>query len=164
MIALDIGAAEHEGHGGDSINVLLREYPSISVVLAFDPHPALVEGMETRRGDVPVLSIWAAAWTHPGFCSFTDEGIASYTSEFDSAAAVPCFDLARLIQGLMPGDPDRLLVKMNVEGGEYTLLPHLIETRADSLIEVLWVQWHMPDLGREAIQAQLRCGEQRSWP
>ena len=36
----------------------------------------------------------------------------------------------------------RIVVKMNIEGAEYTVLPHLIRTGAIRRIEKLYVDWH----------------------
>lgn len=54
------------------------------------------------------------------------------------------------------------LMIMNIEGGEYTLLPHLRETHWLERIDRLAVQWHLnlPGVPRDAMESELeRLGE-----
>jgi hypothetical protein len=52
-----------------------------------------------------------------------------------------------------PGD----IVKMDVEGAEYPLIRHLIETGADKKLERLLVEWHPPTTGRAYLLSLLSC-------
>lgn len=62
-----------------------------------------------------------------------------YTSVFEPATReYPGFDLNALLREF----PEIALLKMNVEGGEYDLLPHLLESGLQSRIRDLQIQFH----------------------
>lgn len=39
-------------------------------------------------------------------------------------------------------EEDYVVVKMDIEGAEYEVIPHLVETGAYKLVDVLMVEWH----------------------
>ena len=56
---------------------------------------------------------------------------------------------------------------MNIEGGEYDLLPHLIETHAISIVQAIEVQFHMVDKAsveaRDRIRTALAATHAEAW-
>ena len=57
-----------------------------------------------------------------------------------------------------------IVLKLDCEGAEYDLLRHLMDTRADSRLELAIVEWHDPDRGREFIESNIACRiEQWHW-
>jgi hypothetical protein len=58
--------------------------------------------------------------------------------------------------GLIDYDPGDI-VKMDVEGAEYPLIRHLIETGADKKLARLLVEWHQPTTGRAYLLSLLSC-------
>ena len=53
-----------------------------------------------------------------------------------------------------------MILKLDIEGGEYELLEHLIETGADGCVELALVEWHdLParEADRDSLIARLRC-------
>ena len=58
---------------------------------------------------------------------------------------VEALDLARLIRKVRGALPEgaQMLMKMDVEGMEQTILPHLIDSRAICLLNTIAVEWHV---------------------
>ncbi len=56
-----------------------------------------------------------------------------------SPGEVRCLDLAAVVT---LGYGHNLTVKIDAEGAEWTLLPHLILKGVDALIDLLIVEWH----------------------
>lgn len=59
------------------------------------------------------------------------------------------------------------LMKINIEGGEYALLPHLIDTGVISRVRNIQIQFHELDVDsaekRESIICALRKTHKRDW-
>lgn len=53
--------------------------------------------------------------------------------------SVECIDLAKYILSLESND---VILKMDIEGAEYTVLPHLIDTGALNKVSSLYIEWH----------------------
>jgi FkbM family methyltransferase len=175
VIVVDVGCAtqgpEH------STDVLIdRFHPN--VYFGFDPEPTLVERTErVQNGVTPdaaeeaTVAVFrrAAAWTHVGVIEYEPSGItgtvvASMMGDDPVTAStveVPCFDLAAFLAAL---PSDGLVVKMDCEGAEYTLVPALIAANQDLRISTLMVEWHHewegqhPDLyGSAELTEVIRC-------
>lgn len=134
MIVIDVGC---QTYGGDeSVNYLLRTY-NPSELFGFDP--ALDEDSDTVacRG-CRVLLRKAAAWTYDGTIGFSVAGLGGAVNNAEPATTV-AVDLARFIRGLTY---DKVILKMDAEGAEYHVLPHLIEQDADLRLELALIEWH----------------------
>lgn len=66
---------------------------------------------------------------------------------------VPAIDFAQFIQ---KNSQEIALVEMNIEGGEYDVIPHLITTGQISKIRFLLIQFHRYSLNEETLRAQIR--------
>jgi FkbM family methyltransferase len=165
MIVIDVGCARY---GGDfSIERLLEEFCP-DKLYGFDPNvdglqEALAQGRELQ--EKCGTEIWIegkAVWIHDGFVGFEGQGLGGRTCEECGSRAVPCIDLARFITEL---DQNDIILKIDAEGAEYTLLEHLIETRTDALLKLAWVEWHpvgaavnsQPDERRAKIEKEIAC-------
>lgn len=163
MIAVDLGCCPHEGDL--SIEPLVARYEP-DVLYGFDP--LLRRGRSYHYRGTRVVLTRRAAWTRNGTVRF---GVGAPSqldatalvekndrNEWSEALIVPCFDFAKWLFDHGPA-----VVKMNIEGGEFPLLEHLIETGAVALISELIVAWHDERLGgdfprrRAAILEILRC-------
>jgi FkbM family methyltransferase len=149
VIVIDVGCARY---GGDySIERLIEEF-SPDTVIGYDPNPA---ALDTRvEGDTPVTIYNMAAWTYDGTVGFVENGLRSHV-RMGFGTPVQCVDLARVILELPEGE--EIVLKMDAEGAEYVLLPHLYSQRADERLRLAWVEWHDPQGGRETLEGMLRC-------
>lgn len=160
---VDVGCASHGWQGGptgtDSLPALAREYRP-DYLYGFDPlcHEAsyMLEGARCQVYE-------AAAWVEWGSVSYRRNGIGSRV-EAGLESYVPAVDFAAWLETLAPLTYDEgLVVKLDIEGGEYALLPHLIEQGADERITELLIEWHPQYGANELILAGLRCPVRTWW-
>lgn len=80
-----------------------------------------------------------AAWTHDGFITMGGQYL--YTSLFDKTGVrdFKCVDIAPYLE------KEIALLKMNIEGGEYDLLPYIIQKGLHKNIKNIQVQFHKID-------------------
>ncbi len=134
MIVVDLGCQPHEA---SSLPYLADTYKP-SLIYGFDPWPDLDTSVTEVNG-VPVSLHKMAAWTYDGEIGFNQNGDASEVLPQPILwPMVPCFDLAAWLDRLGA----QVLLKMDVEGAEYTLLPHLENTGAIRFVDALLVEWH----------------------
>lgn len=159
-IVVDIGCATWEKPNGlveDSILTLIsRFHPRI--LFGFDPQPDMADGMGMVEGTL-VLTSQRTAWTFNGSEGYTFDGNCSHVGGEDAQTA--CFDLASFLKSL-PGV--ETIVKVDIEGAEYVLLPHLINGDALRNVSLLLVEWHdgkyrngFEGWEKERILDQLSC-------
>lgn len=153
LAVIDVGCAAHGPNR--SVSRLARMFRP-SYLLGLDPHPTIRTRNQTVSG-VPVRILSVAAWTYDGEVGYVENGT---RSRIDRGYGTPvrCVDLARLVSELTP-----VVVKLDVEGGEYTLLRHLIDREVDELVDVLLVEWHEPDDGAAEILERWSGAEVREW-
>lgn len=60
------------------------------------------------------------------------------------SVSVECIDLAKYILNLESHD---IILKMDIEGAEYTILPHLINKGVLDRINALYIEWHYTRCG-----------------
>jgi len=125
-VVIDIGA--HEGEFSQKIYDKFK-----CKVIAIEP-TGYIDGF--KDGEV----IQKAASDYDGEQSFG--GLSLYTSIYEPAAhRYPCFDICSLLEKY----PDIGLVKVNIEGGEYRLLKHILAKGTHTRIRNLQVQFHQID-------------------
>lgn len=168
VIVIDVGCAKW---GGDeSIPHLVREYKP-EFLYGFDP--GAMDG-DYNVEDTVVRVRRQAAWVHDGTVGFQVAGLGGRVDD-QVRTKFACFDLARYIESLNPAE---IVLKIDAEGAEYMLLPHLVERGADLLLKLAVVEWHCAECGiggngrhremcpsdrqawwdrRNAIESQMRC-------
>lgn len=160
-VCIDIGCANY---GGDySIERLIEEFAP-SRLYGFDPSkegPYIWEADQTIGNTTVRLQPWAAS-TYDGHCGFLLHQLIGHVDQ-DADHQVRCFDLAAFILSLPPSE---IVLKIDAEGAEYSLLEHLIAQKADLRLKLAWVEWHELNEShyekRAYIEDNLRC-ELREW-
>lgn len=104
----------------------------------------------------PVEFIHGAAAETDGTISIAIEGKADGHYTYDGSttvaslvrdkanamrADVPAYDLAKFLEARTTGDT-AIVIKMDIEGGEYALLPHLLESAIASRIDLVFCEFH----------------------
>lgn len=148
MIVIDVGCATYPQYPDDESTLSLIRRFNPSVYYGFDPMATKTAIFE---GKSRVLIDTKAAWLYDGHIGY-ERGInplRNRTAEEAGPEAVPCFDLAAFITDL---SDSRIVLKLDCEGAEYELLPHLCAHGVDQLLELLLVEWH-----REPLDLPLRC-------
>jgi hypothetical protein len=156
MIVIDVGCATH---GSDSSIPHLIEEFSPRILYGFDP--ALAENTPvTTEGSTRVVLARSAAWTYDGEIGFHVNGLGGHVVR--GGKAFPCVDLAAFILSMPEGE--EIVLKMDAEGAEYVLLPHLVEHDADLRLKLAWIEWHCEEckLGGNGRHRE-GCATDRDW-
>lgn len=143
VIVVDVGCADHSAK---SVEYLIGRFHPDEFV-GFDPYPG-IKPADYWEGTTHVRISNEAAWTHDGEIDYTVDGDCSHVGE--GPLTVPCFDLAALLATYEAGT----ILKIDAEGAEYELLPHLIATGEDKRLGLLLIEWHFDDHG---LTEQLSC-------
>jgi len=133
----------------------------------FEPHPRFAADIKTRFADKPNVIVHDfALGSENGTLKLSDEGDASSSV----AAHGKSFDAPiRAVAGFFDQNdlPDIALAKINIEGGEYDLLPALIDTGAIRNIDRLQIQFHLfaPEFVemRDSIRKELAKTHDCAW-
>jgi hypothetical protein len=150
VIVIDIGCATYERYPDDeSISKLVKRFRPKRLI-GYDPAaPRMEYTINKTRVDLRNQ----AAWTYDGEIGWYPHGwngLRNRTGTLEGAPKkVRCIDIASTIIDELDA---RIVVKMDAEGAEYTLIPYLHEAGADALIELLLVEWH-----GEPLDLPLRC-------
>lgn len=137
-IVIDLGCLGWPKLGGveDSILTLIKRFHP-KVLFGFDLHPALTEKMGDVDGTL-VITSRRAAWTHNSQVGFSTQGNCTHVDLFQ-VERVEAFDLAAWVRTLPEA---RIVLKVDVEGAEYVLLPHLIDQGVIDRFSRILVEWH----------------------
>lgn len=163
MIVVDVGCMTHGTE--ESEGPLIRGFEP-DLYLGFDAHPEMRDSVEyARAGATLVVRRRLVAWVYDGFVPLyvdgTTTGVLSRENRLAGPARVPCFDLATFLRAL----PQPLVLKLDVEGGEYPLLERIVDLGIDEHLDAVLVEWHSPDYshGFYADRPELAC-EVKEWP
>lgn len=162
MIVIDLGCVDWADE--TSIEALIDRFKP-EALYGFDP--AVGHAHRVTYNRCPVILEPKAAWVYDGWIGYVMDGPSSFVSEgFPGANPVECFDFAAFLNEKAP---QRMVVKMDVEGAEYRLLEYLHEGGHDALIDLLLIEWHDDekigdDLAyrKRKLLANLRC-DVESW-
>lgn len=153
-VVLDVG-----GYEGGWSDIVLAVRPA-AVIHIFEPHPGFAEALRRKFANNANVTVHEfAIGAEPGQLELSDSADASsafggkpgQTHKAEVRAVADFFATT----GLQSVD----LAKINIEGGEYDLLPAMIETGLIARIKRLQVQFHLFDpswsAARDAIRNQL---------
>ena len=140
------------GYVGESSQYIKDLYGSR--IYIFEPVPDFFSVLQNRFNDVPGIQIiQAAASNSDGNLELSVDGEKTGIGATGTRISVPAIDFAKFIgeQNLEIG-----VLEMNIEGGEYTLLPHLIETGRISNIKTILIQFHKYSMTDEVQRSLIR--------
>lgn len=133
----------------------------------FEPHPVFAVAIRERfDGKDAIIIHEFALGLSEGILSLSDDGDAS--SSFRNATRTVAGRIEPVSGFFARSDIPRIdLMKVNIEGGEYDLLPALVEAGIMPRISILQVQFHLfteDDIQRrEAIRAALAETHDCDW-
>lgn len=96
-----------------------------------------------------------AAWIYSGTVKYyygKDDGGSMYSTKKtgninpEKFYGVPCIDIAEFIKSNF-NKGDYIIMKMNCEGAEYNIIPHLLNNNLIDWIDKWYVQWHYHKIG-----------------
>ena len=136
-------------------------------ILVFEPVPLFASGLSRRFGmnpDIEVLAFGLGGETRDA-ARWLQEDASSVFGHGAGGPPVHIISAAELFREQAIGEVD--LMKVNIEGGEYELLDHLIATGLIAKIANLQVQFHdvIPNAtaARDAIASHLSATHDRRW-
>lgn len=143
-VFLDCGA-----HCGCSRRKFMAEFQDAAEydIFSFEPDPDLNEYCP----DLINKAVWTEDCERTFYKFWIDGGSSLSKTRADVLEAtkpnyyprqeikVECFDLDRFIKQL---DSDLIVLKMDIEGAEYEVLPHLINGGSIKQIKALFIEWH----------------------
>ena len=95
-----------------------------------------------------------AAWIYDGEIEIGGEGDATSHRLSDGKQTVPCFDFSQWLAKLDRPKDDEIIVKMDIEGAEYEVLPKMLEDGTISLVQELIIEWHDWKVGVEKVETK----------
>jgi FkbM family methyltransferase len=143
------------GHVGVSAEIVFRNYRSN--ICIFEPIPDFCTILtEKFHSYSEFVLVEAAAASFDGFLELSVEGEKTGIGAEGPRISVPAIKLSHYIQNNF----EKIgLLEINIEGGEYSVLPDLIETGQIRKVKVLLVQFHkfslQDDLNRSLIHQSL---------
>lgn len=146
-MVIDVGALDW-GPDASSIEKLADRFEP-ALLMAFDPY----HEFSTRtwvRGETTVVQERKAAWTRNGKVSFWEDGTASRIPTGCGGLEqlqVECFDLGELIERSSLAYDD-IILKLDCDGAEHAILPHLARTGALGMLSLLLVEFHGAYVGK----------------
>lgn len=151
---IDCGSNLGQGFGQFSRYFLPQDFDYVLIEPNPNCWPALDKIVAAGQGRIELLK--QAASTKVGVVQFfgleqdpTSQGgsmLADHNSKYYAANAataleVPCFSLAQLIEDTRARYPS-VVLKLDIEGGEYEVLPDLIARGAHKLLDAAYIEFH----------------------
>lgn len=149
---IDLGA-----YDGDSLEAALKIYSDFDAFYAFEPYCPNFDKLAEKFSGRPEITLFnQAADTRDGTAKlFLHREINSRDSAAEGNSLVqeknnvssdnfqntPCIDFAHfLTEHFSPAD--EVVLKIDIEGKEYDLLDHLVNTGSINLIDKIFCEWH----------------------
>lgn len=104
------------------------------------PHEILAQAASTHVGSVKFFGLEQDP-TSQGGSMLAEHNSRYYAADDARALEVPCFSLADLIRSRSEGYA-AVVLKLDIEGGEYEVLPDLIAKQAHLLLDAAYIEFH----------------------
>ena len=142
-IFIDAGAFD-----GDTVNWFNKHYAGDEYeIFAFEANPALAHHFD----DLNVNFLQKAVWIEDGtidffiggdptgstLCETKDSGMVDYSKPVN----VECVNISKWIKDNFEKE-DYIIFKMDIEGAEFEVIPHMIDDGSLEYIDELWVEFH----------------------
>ena len=157
---------------GDTVSIVLEKYPDLDQIHAFEPDPQNYAELQAKHGGGKRVSIYNAAATAEVGEANLYQGVeygklggslleSKSNIDTSSSTTVQCMDFSEFLREHFSPE-DHVILKIDIEGGEYELLEKLLENGAISLVTELYVEWHWeiidyPEEKHEDLVRRLRA-------
>lgn len=165
LYILDLG-----GNDGCSIRKFKKEYIKTEEykIYTFEPHPFFKKYILNEvNKDKNIIFIDKAISTENKTASFYysigNEGSSLNNTKttnginINNKFNVECINIVEFINSLKLSKNDKLWIKMDVEGEEYNLIPHLHKHKLLNRIDKLFIEWHYEKLKNININDHKYC-------
>ena len=147
-IYIDLGA-----HKGVLLSQMIKHFKDIDMFIAFEPVPSLCRRMEKRIGNNPKVKIFnKAASCFDGQAVFyvdikkkKDCGVGNGSTLirgiYNKEIIIESVDFSKYLNENFKLT-DNIVLKLDIEGHEYELLNHMIDTGSIKYINRIYCEWH----------------------
>ena len=166
LIILDLGA--NDGCSVLKFQEILKQHSNIDYhIYSFEPNPFFKERLtqlENKYENVKVImkiagtknnttNLYLSQGNNDGSSVFSDK----MTNKISKNVYIEVeeLDIAEFIEGLP--EHDLLWVKMDIEGGEYEIIPHLSKNHCLGKINKLFIEWHHKKIRSVSQQMHNNC-------
>lgn len=137
------------GHKGESVTWFKNNYDNDMNIVTFEP---LINLNSFYKDFDNHTLINKAVWINNGIIDFyigkANDGDGSTVCKekktgklSNTPVKIPCVDFTEVLKEYKEYY-DRIIVKFNIEGAEYKIIEHLINTNTLNLVDKFFVQWH----------------------
>lgn len=159
-VVVDLG-----GYRGEWASGILALQSKINMHV-FEAHPGFALALQEKFADQDNVVVHAVGLgSREAEFSISDSGEASSAQDADLTVRCRSVEAGEYFRAAEIGKID--LLKVNIEGGEYDILPHLIKTNLIRNVEILQVQFHRYDASdekrRDDITQALAVTHTRTW-
>lgn len=138
LAIIDAGACDWGEE--ESINRLRLTYRP-AAILAFDPAPAASPFWSESREGTLITFRRAALWTHSRGAFLRGAGTTAHVSDDPPGTRISTVDVAKEIE-LAHWHYSRVILKLDIEGGEYPILDYLRGLGVLHTLDEVLVEWH----------------------
>lgn len=147
-IFIDAGA-----YNGDTVKLFLEQYPEADQfeIFYFEPNPNFKKQLESLQSEKRIFipkAVWVDDTTMKFYLDSNNLGSTLMRSKCsrsnldkDNPIEVEAIDLSNWIKKNFSID-DFIVLKMDIEGAEYTVLNKMIEDRTIHYIKEIYIDWH----------------------
>ena len=150
-VFLDLGA-----HAGISVKKFREEYPNSDEyeIISFECNPRFTEVLQNTDG---ITFHNKAVWIEDGTERFLFRTLASSSLiygktrgnlDFDNPILVESVDISKWIVENFSKD-DYIIMKMDIEGAEYEVLPKMIEDGSIDYVNIVYAEFHGKKVHKE---------------
>lgn len=140
---------------------------------SFEANPRLTPYFDKFK-DIPNIHFYnKAVWLNDGTVEFylCNDGLASSsvmgnkkTGNLDKhPTIVPSIDISKFIMTNFKKE-DFIILKLDIEGGEYELIEHMIDTKAFDYVDMLYLEFHTGKVNKTKEDNELLLERMKSFP
>ena len=140
-------------HKGESLQAFLTYYPNDPTsydVYSFEANPSLIDNLKEITRKTGIELIEKAIWINDGYINFYSGD--SYSGTLmrnkttgninkNNPVKVECVNFDKWIKNTFSED-DYIILKLDIEGGEYDVLEKMINDGSIKYIDKLYIEWH----------------------
>ena len=151
-IYIDLGA-----HKGVLLSQVIYHFKDIDMFIAFEPVPSLYKRMKKKLGNNSKVKIFnkAASCSDGDAIFYVDvrnkkdcgvgDGSTLIKGIYNKEIIVKSVDFSKYLKENF-NVTDNIILKLDIEGHEYELLNHMINTGSIEYINKIFCEWHKPRL------------------
>lgn len=159
-VFIDLGA-----FNGDTLIMAMNKYKDVDLFYAFEPFPKSFEIMKRHFINNDKVKLYQAA------AGVKDEELPLFLKKKSNAGhsllkakknvskrniSVRSIDFSRFVIDTF-AQTDYIVLKINIEGAEYSLLQKMMDDKSIDYINELYCEWHAADIGCFPLHNKIIC-------